>query len=47
VTLSSTLTRCAPRKRRVTALTWVTRLTVFLAATALTGWLLNIIKHNL
>jgi hypothetical protein len=47
MTLAFALTRCAPRKHRLTLLTWVTRLTVFLAATALAGWLLTFIKHIL
>jgi len=42
--LSFSIVRCAPRKRR---LTWVTRLTVFLLITASAGWLLNFIKHSL
>lgn len=42
--LSPVLTCYAPRKRRRT---WVTRLTVFLTASAVCGWLLTLIKHTL
>jgi hypothetical protein len=44
MTLASTLIRCAPRRRRVTWVTWVTRLTVFLTASAVCGWALTLIK---
>jgi hypothetical protein len=45
--LAPTLIRCAPRKRRLTRLTWLTRLTVFFTASAAGGWLLTLIKHAL
>lgn len=45
MSLALSVTRCAPRKRRVTLMTWVARLTVFLTASAVCGWLLTLIKH--
>lgn len=41
--LAFAVTRCAPRKRRMS---WVTRLTVFFSASAACGWLLALIKHT-
>lgn len=42
--LAPTLICYAPRRRRMS---WVTRLALFLTSSALTGWLLTLIKHGL
>lgn len=42
MTLAFSVTRCA--RRRSKAVTWLTRVTVFLGASASAGWLLNFFK---